>query len=105
MKIRAFAPLTATLDLSPTDCLLLADALAEARWRDASPIAYAGLTIMRPRKGDAISLAGRARSPRAVPKTARPVPETGDTGLVTAGQWDAMLASSTGCRYEKGVQR
>ena len=37
MKIRGFDALTATLDLSPTDCLLLADALAEARWRDASP--------------------------------------------------------------------
>ena len=37
MKIRAFAPLTATLDLSPTDCLLLADALAEARFHDGSP--------------------------------------------------------------------
>ena len=37
MKIRSFAPLTATLDLSPTDCLLLADALAEARFHDGSP--------------------------------------------------------------------
>ena len=37
MKIRGFDALTATVDLSPTDCLLLADALAEARWRDASP--------------------------------------------------------------------
>ena len=37
MKIRSFAPLTATLDLSPTDCLLLADALAEARYHDGSP--------------------------------------------------------------------
>ena len=37
MKIRAFAPLTATLDLSPTDCLLLADALAEARFHDGAP--------------------------------------------------------------------
>ena len=34
MKIRAFAPLTATLDLDPTDCLVLADALACALYHD-----------------------------------------------------------------------
>lgn len=37
MKIRAFGPLTATLDLDPTDCLLLADALASALYRDEMP--------------------------------------------------------------------
>ena len=35
-----FAALTATLDLSPTDCLLPTDALAEARRRDAAPDPY-----------------------------------------------------------------
>jgi len=37
MKIRAFAPLTATLDLDPTDCLVLADALACALYHDQAP--------------------------------------------------------------------
>ena len=37
MKIRGFDALTATVDLSPTDLLLLADALAEARFHDGSP--------------------------------------------------------------------
>lgn len=40
MKIVGFRPLTATLDLSPTDCLVLADALADARYRDACPDPY-----------------------------------------------------------------
>jgi hypothetical protein len=37
MKIRAFAPLTATLDLDPTDLLVLADALACALYHDQAP--------------------------------------------------------------------
>ncbi len=37
MQIRAFAPLTATRDLDPTDCLVLADALACARYHDQAP--------------------------------------------------------------------
>ncbi len=34
MQIRACAPLTATLDRDPTDCLLLADALALTLYHD-----------------------------------------------------------------------
>lgn len=37
MKIRAFGPLTATLDLDPTDLLLLADALALTLYHDQAP--------------------------------------------------------------------
>ena len=37
MQIRAFAPLTATRDLDPTDCLVLADALACALDHDQAP--------------------------------------------------------------------
>ena len=37
MKIRAFAPLTATLDLDPTDLLILADACACALHHDQAP--------------------------------------------------------------------
>ncbi len=37
MKIVGFAPLTATLDLDPTDCLVLADALACALYHDQAP--------------------------------------------------------------------
>ena len=37
MKIRAFAPLTATLDLDPTALLVLADALACALDHDQAP--------------------------------------------------------------------
>ena len=37
MKIVAFAPLTATLALDPTDCLLLADALALTLDHDQAP--------------------------------------------------------------------
>ena len=37
MKIRAFAPLTASLDLDPTDLLVLADALACALYHDQAP--------------------------------------------------------------------
>ncbi len=37
MKIRTFAPLTATLDLDPTDCLILADALALTLYHDQAP--------------------------------------------------------------------
>ncbi len=37
MQIRAFAPLTATLDLDPTDLLVLADALACALYHDQAP--------------------------------------------------------------------
>ncbi len=37
MKIRAFGPLTATLDLDPTDLLILADALALTLYHDQAP--------------------------------------------------------------------
>ena len=37
MKIRGFDALTATLDLDPTDCLVLADALAFSIYHDACP--------------------------------------------------------------------
>lgn len=37
MKIRAFAALTATLDLDPTDLLILADALALTLYHDQAP--------------------------------------------------------------------
>ncbi len=37
MTIRAFAPLTATLDLDPSECLVLADALACALDHDQAP--------------------------------------------------------------------
>ncbi len=37
MKIRAFGPLTATLDLDPTDLLILADACACALYHDQAP--------------------------------------------------------------------
>jgi len=37
VKIRAFGPLTATLDLDPTDLLLLADALALTLYHDQAP--------------------------------------------------------------------
>jgi len=37
MKIRAFSGLTVTLDLDPTDCLVLADALAFSIYHDATP--------------------------------------------------------------------
>ena len=37
MKIRTFGPLTATLDLDPTDLLILADALALTLYHDQAP--------------------------------------------------------------------
>ena len=37
MKIVGFDALTATLDLDPTDCLVLADALACALYHDQAP--------------------------------------------------------------------
>jgi hypothetical protein len=37
VKIVGFDALRAIVELSPTDCLLLADALAEARWQAAAP--------------------------------------------------------------------
>ncbi len=37
MKIRAFGPLTATIDLDPTDLLILADALALTLYHDEAP--------------------------------------------------------------------
>ncbi len=37
MKIRAFSRLTVTLDLDPTDCIIIADALATAVYHDLAP--------------------------------------------------------------------
>ena len=88
MKIRAFAPLTATLDLSPTDCLLLADALAEARFHDGAP---------DPDYADALRAALEACAVIAATDTLRDnnVPEAGmldDTRRV----WGTLDASGRG---------
>ena len=40
LKIVSFAPLTATVALSPTDCLLLADVLALAQYEHNQPDPY-----------------------------------------------------------------
>ena len=90
MKIRGFDALTATVDLSPTDCLLLADALAEARYHDGSP---------DPDYADALRSALEACAVIAATNTLRDnnVPEAGmldDTRRVW-GAIDTRLAEKT----------